>query len=205
LPYDPEQHNRRSIRLAGFDYTTPGAYFLTICTYQRQPILDGAENRAIVAYAWRDLSNKFRHLDLDAFTIMPDHIHAIVILGERPSFVGAGVRPNQCPSSRSFATPAQAGLAANRWGLPAVVRQFKNRSARRINSRRGLSGVPVWQRNYWEHIVRCDRSFGRIREYILSNPVCNGLDAALEAAAAQGEEAMWNWLEDNRRVVLPPR
>lgn len=201
LKYDPARHHRRSIRLDGFDYTTPGPYFLTICTNGREPILDDPTNREIVYYAWLDLRNKFLHVDLDAFTIMPNHIHGIVILGEPPHSVGTGVRSSQLPNQRPALTPARLRSAANRYGLPAIVRQFKNRSARRVNGRLGLSGTSVWQRNYWEHIVRCDKSFQRIRDYILNNPICGDLDGALDAAAAMGDEAMWTWLEENHRVV----
>lgn len=154
MPYDPNKHHRRSIRLPGYDYTSAGAYFVTICTQSRQPLfgdVQAGEMRLsaagrIVWQCWSDLPDHYAYVSLDAFIAMPDHVHGIVVLneGDRTLF---------------------------RHGLPEIVRALKTFSARRINHVRGTSGNSVWQRNYYEHIVRDEQELGRIREYIDDNPV----------------------------------
>ncbi|WP_232280630.1 transposase [Chloroflexus aggregans] len=87
---------------------------------------------------------------MDAFVVMPNHVHGIVVI------VGAGLKP--APTT-------------TRHGLPEIVRQFKTFSARRINEMRGTPGVSVWQRNDDEHIIRNEESLNCIREYIANNPL----------------------------------
>jgi REP element-mobilizing transposase RayT len=99
--YDPEKHHRRSIRLKGYDYTQPGAYFITICTHGREclfgEIIDGEmhlnEAGQIVVQTWQDLPNHVPNVQLDAFVIMPNHVHGIIIITERAGGIGAGFKP----------------------------------------------------------------------------------------------------------------
>ncbi|WP_026370681.1 transposase [Kallotenue papyrolyticum] len=169
MTYDPQRHHRRSIRLKGYDYAQPGAYFITICTQHRAclfgEVVDGEmrlnDYGKIVEFTWHDLVNHISGIMLDAFVVMPNHVHGIVIITDGPGVVGAGSEP--APT-----TPATAHTA--RHGLPEIVRQFKTFSARRINALRGTPGVSVWQRNYYEHIIRNDEALERIRRYILENP-----------------------------------
>jgi REP element-mobilizing transposase RayT len=99
MTFHPEKHHRRSIRLQEYDYTQPGAYFVTICTYQRQclfgEIIDGAMHLnacgEIVQACWNNLPNHFPFIELDAFIIMPNHIHGIIILTEQMVDAGVGV------------------------------------------------------------------------------------------------------------------
>jgi hypothetical protein len=87
---DPRAHQRRSIRLKGYDYAQPGAYFVTICTADRQPILGEIVNGAmrlsaagrIVEQEWRRLVRHFRNIRLDAYVIMPNHLHGIIVINE---------------------------------------------------------------------------------------------------------------------------
>jgi REP element-mobilizing transposase RayT len=156
--------NRRSIRLKGYDYTQPGAYFITIVTQNRAclfgKVVDGEmrlnEFGKIVEFTWYDLVNHGVGIELDAFVVMPNHVHGIVIIADDP--VGAGSEP--APT-----------LGRKRHGLPEIVRQFKTFSARRINEHRKTPGAVVWQRNYYEHIIRSDESLNRIRQYIVENPL----------------------------------
>ncbi len=156
--YNPKIHNRRSIRLKGYDYTRPGAYFITICTQHRRNILgeviDGAmvlnPFGEIVLQAWHDLPNHYPHVVLDEFCIMPNHLHAIIVMTE----------PQQ-----------DADPEKKRHALPEVVRALKSFSARRINLLRGTPGIPVWQRNYFDRIVWTDRALFNIRRYICDNPL----------------------------------
>ena len=154
MAYDPAIHHRRSIRLAGYDYTQAGAYFVTICTYQRECLLGGVEGGEMrlnasgerVLFTWNDLVNHNPGIELGPFVVMPNHVHGIIFL------VGAGSEP--APT-----TP-----------LSEIVRQLKTFSARRINSDRNTPGSHVWQRDYYEHIIRDEKELQRICAYIQDNP-----------------------------------
>jgi putative transposase len=101
MAYDPEKHHRRSIRLKGYDYTQPGAYFITICTHGREclfgEIIDGEmhlnEAGQIVVQTWQDLPNHVPNVQLDAFVVMPNHVHGIIIITDRTGGIGAGFKP----------------------------------------------------------------------------------------------------------------
>jgi len=89
MPYDPNRHHRRSIRLRGYDYTRPGAYFITICTHGRAALFGGIDGGAMglndagrmVERWWGELNHKFPTIVTDAFVVMPNHIHGIVVIG----------------------------------------------------------------------------------------------------------------------------
>lgn len=168
MPYDPEQHNRRSIRLDGYDYGQPGAYFVTICTYKRMglfgEVMDGQMRLTpfgrIVADEWRRTERVRDNVRLDAFVMMPNHVHGIIVITRRPDRCRG--ESQFAPTMREFRSPSHT--------LGAIVRGFKGAATRRINRLRGAPGEPVWQRNYYEHIVRNWRDLERIRQYIAENP-----------------------------------
>ena len=168
---------RRSIRLPDYDYSQPGAYFVTICTHQRTLLLEVPEYRQIIVDAWQDLPNHYPCVALDAFVVMPNHVHGIIVLeGDGP--VGADFGP-VVDVGAGFDSVVGVGAgfkpaptkSTKRHGLPEIVRAFKTFSGRRINALRGTPGVPVWQRSYYEHVVRTDKELDRIREYIVNNPL----------------------------------
>ncbi|WP_420629541.1 transposase [Candidatus Leptofilum sp.] len=177
MPYDPYKHHRRSIRLKGYDYSSAGAYFVTICVKGGESVLgevvDGEmvlnEYGRIVQACWQDLVNHYKRVILDAFVIMPNHIHFIVVFVEG-GHVGAGLRP--APTNNR-----------KRHGLPEIVRALKSFSSRRINELRDTIGTPFWQRNYYERIIRNERALNAIREYIQNNPA-NWLEDQLHPAAS---------------------
>ena len=152
---------RRSIRLQGFDYSSSGAYFITICTQQRECFLSKIVDQEaelsnggkIVQEVWDKLPLHYTNIELDAFVVMPNHVHGVILLGDT---VGAGLRPALAAEKRS--------------SLSKIIGSFKSFSARGINEQRSTPGVPVWQRNYYEHIIRNETSLNAIRQYILSNP-----------------------------------
>lgn len=158
--------HRRSIRLKGYDYATPGAYFVTICTASRKPILQLPRCRDIVKDAWTELPQLFPTLELDDLVIMPDHVHFVVWLLDASGSAAQG-------ASRRAPT------------LADVVRAFKGNAARRINQLRQTPGAPVWQRNYFEHIVHNERELERIREYIRNNPFLEHSHAVDDVADAE--------------------
>ncbi len=171
---ESETPRRRSIRLPGYDYAEPGAYFVTICTRKRECVLGRAHaetvvlSRAgkIVASAWQGLRARFPHLDLDAFIIMPNHVHGVVVLGE---LVPGGLRPtarNRAPT------------------LGEVVRTFKAVSTRLIRSTHRPTFA--WQRNYYEHVIRNEMALRAIRLYVESNPLLWSLDGDNPKGGALG-------------------
>jgi REP element-mobilizing transposase RayT len=157
----PEHPIRRNLRLPGYDYTSEGTYFVTICTQDRRRVLgeviDGSfqANAAgnIVKECWCELPYHYAGLALDAFVVMPNHMHGVLAFLDD---VGAGLKP-------------ALGIKPRR-SLSEVVRAFKTFSARRINELRGTRGVAVWQRAYYEHIVRGEKGLSEIRRYIADNP-----------------------------------
>jgi len=195
--YDPAHHHRRSIRLPGYDYTQPGAYFVTTCTHDGEPlfgeVIDGImqPNRfgCILQVCWSNLPRHYPHVVLDEFVVMPTHAHMIIVLAGDPAPVA--------PSTECTPTGDQVP-APTRHGLPEVVRAFKTFSAQRINTLRRRPGVPVWQRNYYEHIVRNDRALKAIRKYIRDNPLRWRLDRYNPAASGPDPEAteIWRMLDE---------
>jgi putative transposase len=138
----------------------PGAYFITVCAHNRAclfgEISAGAvqlnDNGAVVQETWDRLPTHYSHLMLEAFVVMPNHVHSILVLTD--DSIAAGLKPAPTP----------------RHVLPEIVRAFKTFSARLINHRRGIRGLPVWQRNYYEHVIRTDSALNRVRQYIGENP-----------------------------------
>ncbi len=270
MPYDPDRHHRRSLRLPGYDYTQPGAYFVTICTYQRVCLFDEPRLRAIAERCWRALARHRSRVILDAWVVMPDHVHGIMVIpaagvddaatgtfnhralspiaaidaldeaalsvvggasssiaaidavldaspphdGGAPSPIAAidavlDASPPHAggaqqwpqvntvdaivrsvsrthPFSRTRATAAPLRDAPVRSGgdhrspglginvppgsLGALVRTYKSTVTRFVNRVRRTPGAPVWQRGYWERIIRDERHLAATRRYIANNP-----------------------------------
>jgi REP element-mobilizing transposase RayT len=170
---------RRSIRLPAYDYRWPGAYFVTICTPERSCLFGGVTSGAVVLNAtgrivescWQAIPTHFPNVILDEFVVMPNHVHGIVILAEADrSAVGAQhAVPLQRESLRQFQKPPAESLSS-------VIGSFKSASTRQINLLRGTSGAPVWQRNYYEHVVRNEEDLQAIRQYIRDNPAQWAMD-----------------------------
>jgi REP element-mobilizing transposase RayT len=198
MPYNPDQHHRRSIRLQNWDYTSAGAYFVTICVESREcvfgEIVDG-EMRLnalgnIVAKYWQNLPQHFPNIGLDAFVVMPNHVHFVVWLNPPDDArvgaqsvgaqsvgaqsVGAqsvGAQLNCAPTTTTpieFPIGKRFTVDKQRPTLGQVVRVFKAATTRLIRQS-GSDGF-AWQRNYYEHIIRDERELDRIRKYILDNP-----------------------------------
>ena len=177
MKYDPNKHHRRSIRLKGYDYTKAGAYFITICTWQREHLFGDIVNGEMqlsrygetVRFNWDNLPKRYRNVELDAFIIMPNHVHGIIVLTDN-GLEGAGLESLSVESDKLLVKPAPTKTKLH--GLSEIVRGFKPFSARRINQIRRMTGVSVWQRGYYEHIIRNEESLMAIREYIINNPLC---------------------------------
>ena len=172
-----EHLGRHSIRLKGYDYASAGAYFITVCTYDRQclfgEIAGGAmylnETGQAISDEWLRTAAVRRYVTLDEFVLMPNHIHGIMILTEatvvqhhvRKDRKGVGANRRLAPTA---STPPSAG------SIGAIMSQFKSITTKRINGMLGTTGTSVWQRNYYEHVIRSDIELYEIREYIQNNP-----------------------------------
>ena len=179
--YDPKRRHRRSIRLKGYDYTQPGAYFVTICTHNRAPLFGRVVDGDMVLNVFGEMvwEEWFRtaqvrpyvELFSDEFVVMPNHVHGIIwIMGD--PLVGAQRRCAPTKPKPGGITPNNVALGS----LGAIIRSFKSAVTRRINEMRDTPGARVWQRNYYEHIVRSEQALDLIRQYIIQNPLRWHLD-----------------------------
>jgi len=174
-------HHRRSIRLRRYDYTQAGAYFVTICTYNREllfgEIVDGEmrlNEWGEIAWAeWFQTAVVRPNVTLypDEFVVMPNHVHGIIrIVDDIATNVGAQRCAPAAVGAQRRCAPTAAGPRVLPGSLGAIIRAYKSATTRRINEHRGTPGAPLWQRNYYEHIIRDQTGLDRIRAYILSNP-----------------------------------
>jgi len=215
-----KNYNRKSIRLKGYDYSQTGAYFVTICSKNNEflfgKIID-EEMRLndvgrIVQNCWNDLPLRFDSIELDEFVIMPNHIHGIIAIagaGLGPNvgaglalpesgakIVGAGLAlPEEGAASR---TPTKLGAASRAPTLGDIVGAFKSISAIKVNQMLSRSSQPLWQRNYYEHIIRDEESLNKIREYIMNNPLSWSTDR--ENPQRKGEDEFDKWLDTFRAL-----
>jgi REP element-mobilizing transposase RayT len=164
VPFDPSVHHRRSVRLPAFDYARPGAYFVTICTRDREQlfgdIADGVMRLSplgrMARQEWTRTHDVRPDVTPDAFVVMPDHVHGILLLTHDREAVRH--------TARGGATGPRSG------SVGAIVGQFKSVVTKRINARRGTLHGVVWQRGYYERVIRGRTTLARIRQYIADNP-----------------------------------
>ena len=150
-----EKHHRRSIRLPGYDYASAGAYFVTIVVRERELLFEHESYGDAVRKAWLALPFTNPHVKLDTYVVMPNHFHGIIWL-DGPRRGGSRTAPT------NTARPSKP--------LGRLVGAFKTTSTKAINSMRGTPAVPVWQRNYYERIIRDEAELNRVRQYISDNP-----------------------------------
>ncbi|MDD3554241.1 MAG: transposase [Deltaproteobacteria bacterium] len=182
-------HPRRSIRLKGYDYAQAGAYFVTICTQGRACLLGDVVDGDIrlndagrmIESVWNDLPTFYPGVATDEFVVMPNHVHGIiVIVGAAPQrLVGAAPRGRPDSDDRPYSGQPQ-GVAPT-LSLPDVVHRFKTMTTKRYANGVKQSGWSpfagrLWQRNYYEHIIRDGQDLDSIREYIVNNPLQWALD-----------------------------
>ncbi len=163
--HNPNAHNRRPIRLHGYDYRQAGAYFVTICTHNRAPLFGEIQgdtmrlNEAgkIAEKVWRGIPDHFDNVDIDAFIVMPNHVHGIIVI----THTRVGAR---------HASPLHHAHQPSKGTLGTIVGSYKSAVSKQINRMRDTPGSPVWQRNYYEHIIRNESALHDIRHYIIHNP-----------------------------------
>ncbi len=174
MTYDPNVHHRRSIRLKDYEYTTPGWYFVTIVVQDRaclfgeviDSVMQPNDAGQMVARVWSEIPVMYPGIDIDSLVVMPNHLHGIIVLLEEQRTASVGADPLCLPSS----VPPTKALS-----LGDVVRRFKSLTTREYGVGVRQSGWPpfsqrLWQRNYFEHVVRDERDADRLQRYIIDNP-----------------------------------
>ncbi len=214
MTYNPEKHHRRSIRLRDYDYSQPGAYFITLCTQNREclfgDIVNGEmvlnEYGMVVKQCWLAIPQHFPHAQLDAYVIMPNHVHGIIILNENvgvQNFEPQRNEPQRNEPQRNEPQrnepqrnepqrnepqrnepqrnepqrnePQRNEYQRNEYqkiipkSIGSIVRGFKIGVTKWFRENTDIYNV--WQRNYYEHIVRNEYGLTKIREYIINNPL----------------------------------
>lgn len=161
-----DETGRQSIRLASYDYAQAGAYFVTICTHERMCLFGDViletmrpnEIGQVVHDEWLRTAAIRPGVNLDSFQVMPNHLHTIVILDEEVS------------SKLTVGAHSRAPFSRQPKSLGSLVAGFKSATTRRINQLRSTPGTPVWQRNYYERVIRNEREMDATRQYIVDNP-----------------------------------
>jgi len=165
MKFDPKIHHRCSIRLNGYDYTQAGAYFVTVVTQARESLFGevaGGEMRLnrygeIVLKWWDAIPEHFPNVETDAFVIMPNHVHGIIMIGDDRRGTGTVPQGGEIPPLRK---PT----------LGQIVAYFKYQSTKEINAMKGGPVTRLWQRNYYEHIIRNQQDLELTWLYVESNP-----------------------------------
>ena len=160
---------RRGTRLNGHDYAQPGAYFVTICTRENECLFGDVVDDTVrlndygrIAHEeWLRTASIRPRVTLDTFAIMPNHVHGIIVLAD-DTLSDSGTQ--RAPTGEQFGRPTPDSI-------PTIVRGFKACVTYRINTSRTTPGLPVWQRGFYEHIVRDAAAAAMVREYITNNPL----------------------------------
>ncbi len=172
-PFDDVQegHHRKSIRIKEYDYAAPGAYFVTIVTYWRDPLFGEIQNTEMVLSdfgkiadeCWRAIPEHFPFVELGAYVVMPNHVHGIIVINDMNDGTGRGaamLRPYVDDPHKINVKPGSLG---------AIVRSYKSAVSYRINKEHNATGI--WQRNYYEHIIRNEKDLQNKTDYIEANPM----------------------------------
>jgi putative transposase len=185
MAYNPDMHHRRSIRLQGYDYSRAMAYFISICTQNRVDLFgDIVDGKMVLNHAgtmvqtvWNEIPIHYTGTEIDEFIVMPNHFHGIIVI------VAVGATPRGCPDPCTTGAPrpkngqAQGPAPTENTGtlsLGDIVHRIKTMTTKQYADgvkQLGWQSFPgkLWQRNYWEHIIRNEMELSRIREYIHDN------------------------------------
>ncbi|MEA2097954.1 MAG: transposase [Patescibacteria group bacterium] len=188
--YNQKIHNRRSIRLKNYDYASDGAYFMTICVQNKEhrfgDVIDGKmilNSAGEMIRKWLfELKNKFENVELDEYIIMPNHIHLIIFI---MNIVGVDlcVNPDLC-ANPEYAKKQNSFRIQDRHtgdGISQIVQWFKTMTTNEyIRNVKQNNWKPfdkkIWQRNYYDRIIRNEKELDKIRKYIFENPLKWELD-----------------------------
>lgn len=175
--FDPQKHHRRSIRLKRYDYSSEGAYYVTIVAQGREclfgEIVDGEmilnEYGEIVQKWWDEIPIHFPNVELGAFVIMPNHVHGIIFIFEERR--GEVLSPRNDPNAMNGSDRDGETPPLRKPTLGQIVAYFKYQSTKEMNKIETPNAITrFWQRNYYEHIIRNERELQQKTGYILMNP-----------------------------------
>ena len=225
MKYNSNTHHRHSIRLKNYDYSRTGAYFITICTYDKKSLFGKIQNGKIIlnkfgkiAHSeWLKSAEIRDEIELDLFVVMPNHIHGIVIIDRKSKLVGAnGCSPLQTAGRSSQISPGDTPQTSTDFSsisspndmkqpkiiigangrsplqstdlsppqnihmssksISSFVSGYKSSVTKQINILQRTPKFPVWQRNYYDHVIRNNDDLSNTRDYIINNPLQWELD-----------------------------
>jgi putative transposase len=190
---------RRSIRLKKYDYRSNALYFVTICTNRKDIIFGQIKNDKLILNdfgkiarrEWIKTTRIRTYVELDAFIIMPDHIHGIILINENNHDQCRGMACHAHFKNNTYLAPNNTRHATCygcnthfknntkmirkfshpiKQSLSTIIGAYKSAVTKEINKLRNKSGRSVWQRNYYEHIIRNEKELFAVRQYIIANP-----------------------------------
>jgi len=210
MPYDPERHQRRSVRWRGHDDAAGGTYFVTVCAFDRACLFGAVRDDAMVVDAcglvvereWVRSGEVRTGVDIDIFAVMPNHLHGLVTIrvADEPPVPAHRCVPGLDDTDVRVKNDALRGRDGAHSGVPlrrprslsSLVGQFKATTTRAINEARGTPGAKVWQRGFHERVVRDERAFANIAAYIATNPERWAMDT--ENPDGAGDDDLTAWL-----------
>jgi putative transposase len=182
MNYNPKYHHRKSIRLMEYDYANPNWYYVTICTKNKECLFGKIKDGRMILNDFGNIVGEEllktkeirKNVDIDYYVIMPNHIHAIIIIEYKIESNQRWDKARLVPTMnnddiRKFGNPIANSLAS-------IIGSFKSAVTKRINEHRNTPGGKVWQSNYYEHIIRNEKDLFHIRKYIEQNPLKWELD-----------------------------
>jgi REP element-mobilizing transposase RayT len=179
---------KNSLRLKNFNYSSARAYFITICTYERTHLLGKINNGKmilnlfgqIVSHKWKNIPRHFKNAQLFEFQIMPDHIHGIICLMNKiNNCTRVGVKHSRQDFSKKSVNNAKNASLLQPWpynhgtkpgSISAIIQKFSSITTRKINQIRHTPGSKLWQRGYYDRIIRNKEELIAIQKYIINNP-----------------------------------
>jgi REP element-mobilizing transposase RayT len=175
--FDPQKHHRRSIRLPGYDYTGAGGYYVTIVAHNRTCLFGEIVNGEmslnnlgqIAKREWARLPKRFKHVELGVYVIMPNRIHGIILIDDSRRGTADFANTTHTQDLRRAPTQEHFGKPVS-GSIPTIIRSYKSAVALRIHYAQPNDDSPIWQRNYYEHVIRNTDDANRIHTYIESNP-----------------------------------
>ena len=170
---------KNSLRLDNYNYSWAGAYFITICSYKKESLFGKINDFSmklndfgkIVQSCWDQISGKYKNIDLGDFVIMPNHIHGIILIvgaiHESPE-TKRTIYKSSCNNGVIRELPLR--VERRNMLLSKIIGRFKMNSSKLINNIRSSAGAHIWQRGYYDHIIRNDEDLNNIKQYIQNNP-----------------------------------
>ena len=185
INYNSKKYHRRTIRLNNYDYASKGAYFITICTCQKENIFGDVVGGKIVLNDigmivdryWNKIQNYFLNVETDEYIIMPNHVHGIIFILNELKNTTRAQQPLPTRGCHAPTDDARNGTHGRKFGdmepgsISSIICTLKSLTTRTVNKQMRIKGGTIWQRNYFERIIRNKNELNKIRLYIVNNPV----------------------------------